>query len=284
MASISYMPGEAIFARPLPAWKRAIDVAGSLFGIIVLSPLFLIMAAYIKIVSPGPVFFKQKRVGYCGKEFTIWKFRTMRMEAESAIHENYATSLIKSDARLTKLDTYQDPRIIPLGNILRQTGVDELPQLLNVLRGDMSLVGPRPDPLYSAREYRSWHRARLDVVPGMTGLWQVSGKNRTTFSQMIRLDITYARSQSFWLDGRILTLTPSAILQQVKDGFVRQKSRIPHAVPGFSTLARCAADPPQQTHASHVRFEDFFSAADRRDPAPPRNRAMLQQGEETWLE
>jgi len=255
MARISYMPGESIFARPLPAWKRAIDVAASLFGIIALSPVLLIIAAYIKLVSPGPIFFKQKRVGYCGKEFTIWKFRTMRSGADTTIHANHVMALMRSEEQLTKLDTYKDPRILPLGKIIRQTGLDELPQLFNVLRGEMSLIGPRPDPDYAAHQYGRWQRARLDVVPGITGLWQVSGKNRTTFSQMIRLDITYARKRSFWLDARILTLTPSAILHQVKDGFVRHKSH------------------------SNLRFDVSLNPADRQDPLPPRNRPMLGHGE-----
>ena len=199
----------------LPVWKRTIDIVGSFIGLVCLSPLFLLVAALIKVVSPGPVFLRQKRVGHHGKVFTIWKFRTMRPGADNGPHQNHLSSLITSDQPMTKLDAGRDPRIFPLGNLIRRTYVDELPQLINVLRGEMSLVGPRPCIPYEAQDYKLWQTRRFDAVPGMTGLWQVSGKNRTTFKEMVRLDIAYSRRRSFWLDISVLLKTVPAILSEI---------------------------------------------------------------------
>ena len=201
----------------IPLWKRAIDIVGSLVAILLLSPLLLLVALFIKIVSPGPVLFRQKRVGYLGRVFTMWKFRTMHVNAETSLHRNYLRELIHNEKVMTKLDHGRDPRIIPFGNILRATGIDELPQLINVLLGDMSLVGPRPCLPYEAYEFRSWQMRRFDAVPGLTGLWQVSGKNRTTFKEMMRLDIGYSRKRAFLLDVMIVLKTIPAIVVQVAD-------------------------------------------------------------------
>jgi lipopolysaccharide/colanic/teichoic acid biosynthesis glycosyltransferase len=199
----------------IPLWKRAIDIAGSLVAILLLSPLLLLVALLIKIVSPGPALFRQKRVGYLGRVFTMWKFRTMHVNADTTLHRNYLRELIRNEKEMTKLDNGRDPRIIPFGNLLRGTGIDELPQLINILLGDMSLVGPRPCLPYEAREYDSWQMRRFDTVPGLTGLWQVSGKNRTTFKEMMRLDICYARKRAFLLDVMIVLKTIPAIVVQV---------------------------------------------------------------------
>ena len=201
----------------IPLWKRAIDIVGSLVAILLLSPLLLLVALLIKIVSPGPVLFRQKRVGYLGRVFTIWKFRTMHVNADTTLHQNYLRELIHNEKEMTKLDHGKDPRIIPFGNLLRATGIDELPQLINVLLGDMSLVGPRPCLPYEACEYHPWQMRRFDAVPGLTGLWQVSGKNRTTFKEMMRLDIGYARKRAFLLDVMIVLKTIPAIVLQVAD-------------------------------------------------------------------
>ncbi|HEX9156895.1 MAG TPA: sugar transferase, partial [Syntrophales bacterium] len=164
-----------------------------------------------------PVFYRQNRVGYLGKTFTFWKFRTMHVDNDATGHQNYLSSLIHGDAPMLKLDADRDPRIIPCGRIIRQSCLDELPQFINVLLGDMSLVGPRPCLQYEADEYLAWHARRFDSVPGMTGLWQVNGKNKLTFKQMIRFDIQYARTMSPWLDVRILMRTIPAIVKMVAE-------------------------------------------------------------------
>lgn len=216
--------------RPLPVWKRAMDIVVAAGGLILLSPFIFLVSVIIKSVSRGPVFFKQNRVGYRGKPFTMWKFRTMKVNCDSSNHKEYITKLINGSAEngeafgkpMTKLD--DDPRIIPFGKILRKTCLDELPQLINVLRGQMSLVGPRPAIDYEVQVYSAWHYRRLDAVPGVTGLWQVNGKNRLTFNQMVRLDIKYLRERSFWLDVSILLKTPSAVLSQVRDSLQEKQS------------------------------------------------------------
>ena len=208
----------SVFFRQLPLWKDILDVVFALIALTVLSPLFLLIAVYIKIADPGPAFFRQDRIGFRGKKFECWKFRTMKVNNDAAAHEEYLKSLIKGgDQAMIKLDARKDPRIIPLGWLLRQSGLDELPQLFNVLRGDMSLVGPRPCLPYEAKEYDQWHAERFDSVPGLTGLWQVSGKNRTTFKDMMRFDIRYSRRMSFWMEIQILFKTFPAIVQQIRD-------------------------------------------------------------------
>ena len=171
-------------------WKRLMDINGSLIMLIITSPVILFIALYIKISSPGPIFYKSKRVGYKGKLFTFLKFRTMKHDNGSRPdyhkdHEQYTTDFIHDgDTVMRKLDG-KDTRIFFGGGLLRITSLDELPQLINILKGEMSLVGPRPCIPYEAESYKPHHRKRLDVVPGLTGLWQVSGKNKLTFNQMI---------------------------------------------------------------------------------------------------
>lgn len=201
----------------IPRWKRAVDIAGSVVALLLLLPLLLAVAVLIKIVSPGPVLFRQDRVGYRGKVFTMWKFRTMHVNADATPHRDYVQGLIHNENIMTKLDTGKDRRIIPFGNLLRATGIDELPQLINVFFGDMSLVGPRPCLSYEVQEYSPWQMRRFDAVPGLTGLWQVSGKNRTTFKEMMRLDIGYAKKRAFLLDMMIFLKTIPAIAMQVAD-------------------------------------------------------------------
>ncbi len=200
-----------------PVWKRTLDCTCILLA---LPGVLLVMASVsllIKIVSPGPVFFKQERVGHRRQRFICWKFRTMFTNADGGAHERHLKSLQQSGAPLTKMDTMGDPRLIPGGTLLRATGLDELPQLINVLRGEMSLVGPRPCTPYEAEGYRPWQYARFDTLPGLTGLWQVSGKNKTTFAEMVELDIAYARSKSLWLDLKIMASTASVLALQVKE-------------------------------------------------------------------
>jgi lipopolysaccharide/colanic/teichoic acid biosynthesis glycosyltransferase len=198
-----------------PLWKRILDVSGATIALAVFSPLFLIVAIYIKCVSQGPVFFKQARIGYRGDVFRMWKFRTMHTDADQDSHLQLISDLLKNnDQPMKKLA--DDPRLIPLGSLLRKFCIDELPQLINVLMGEMSLVGPRPDPVYAIENYIHWYADRFDTMPGMTGLWQISGKNRLSFQQMMRLDIAYARKQSIWLDLKILFNTVPAILSNAK--------------------------------------------------------------------
>src|SRR5262249_5074121 len=151
------------------------------------------------------------------------KFRTMQVNAETRSHQNYTRDLMSADVPMTKLDSRRDPRVVPFGRILRATGMDELPQLLNVLRGEMSIVGPRPCVPYEYELYEIWQRRRFEAVPGLTGLWQVSGKNRTTFNEMIRLDIRYAEQKSLGLDVMIILKTFPALIQQVMDMAAGQK-------------------------------------------------------------
>jgi len=217
---------DELLVPPLPAWKRSLDIVGAGLGLIASFPLFLIIAGLIKIVSRGPVLYKQVRMG-CGKKpFVCLKFRTMKVESDTQVHQNYLSDLIKDENKtMVKLDE-TDQRIIPFGKILRKTGLDELPQLINILRGDMSLVGPRPCTSYEASEYRLWQNRRFDAKPGLTGLWQVSGKNKTTFVEMMRLDIGYSISKSLLKDLWILIKTFPAVCVQVCDRFPKKEEGV----------------------------------------------------------
>jgi len=169
----------------------------------------------VRIVSHGPVLFRQERVGYLGRRFMCFKFRTMYVNADTAIHQGHLDQLMDLDTPLVKMDAKGDPRIIPFGRLLRASGLDELPQLINVLRGEMSLVGPRPCLPYEYNKYQRWQKERFNTLPGLTGLWQVCGKNKTTFTEMICLDIRYARARTLWLDLKILLMTFPAVMAQV---------------------------------------------------------------------
>lgn len=207
----------------MPLWKRALDITIILLTAPVTLLVGLAITLIIKIGSPGPVIFRQERVGHKGQRFTCFKFRTMHAGAATASHQDHTAQLIKSSAPMTKLDSVKDSRIIPLGSIIRATGLDELPQLINVLRGEMSVVGPRPCVGYEYEMYEPWQRRRFDAFPGLTGLWQVSGKNRTTFNQMINLDIEYSEQTSLWLDTKIVFKTVPALFQQCLDQRAKRK-------------------------------------------------------------
>jgi lipopolysaccharide/colanic/teichoic acid biosynthesis glycosyltransferase len=181
-----------------------------------LLPLLLIIAIAIKIASKGPLLFRQERVGLLGKRFILLKFRTMIPGSDTAVHEAHVASLMKSNAPMIKLDAKGDARVAPLGKPLRAAGLDELPQLINVLRGEMSLVGPRPCLPSEYDRLLPWQRERFRTLPGLTGLWQVSGKSQTTFSEMIELDIQYVRTKSLWLDLKIMLKTIPAIMVEAK--------------------------------------------------------------------
>jgi exopolysaccharide biosynthesis polyprenyl glycosylphosphotransferase len=207
--------------RASGALKRTMDILGSLIALICAFPLFAVIALAIKATSKGPVFFRQRRIGQHGRPFVFLKFRSMYVGNNAGIHKQYVQQLIAGKAerqasnasgqgvfKLTK-----DPRITRVGAFLRRTSLDELPQFINVLKGQMSLVGPRPPVPYEVEAYDLWHRARLlEAKPGITGLWQVSGRSRVTFDEMVRLDLRYARSWTPWMDLQILLRTPAAVL------------------------------------------------------------------------
>jgi len=209
-------------AGGVPWWKRALDVTLIVLAMPILVPISLFVAAIIKLVSPGPVFFQQERVGYRGRRFMCFKFRTMMVNADAAVHQEHLEDLMASNRPMSKLDG-QDPRVIPGGIWLRALGLDELPQLINVFRGDMSLVGPRPCLNYEYEKYLPRHRGRCATLPGLTGLWQVNDKNNTTFEEMIDLDLKYVRTQSLGLDLGILLRTLPAVIGQTYQ--VRRKKR-----------------------------------------------------------
>src|SRR6266403_411844 len=201
--------------------KRSMDIAGSLAALIICCPLFALISLAIKLTSKGPILFKQERVGRYGLRFTFLKFRSMECGNDASIHREYVKRFIAGDADPPRVSHTQnavykiqsDPRITRVGKFLRKSSFDELPQLFNVLKGDMSLVGPRPPIPYELDEYQIWHRRRvLEAKPGITGLWQVNGRSRLKFDDMVRLDLQYAKTWSLWLDIKILLRTPRAVL------------------------------------------------------------------------
>lgn len=225
--------GESGQEPVVPLWKRTLDVSCIVVSLPILIPLMALVALAIKIRSAGPIFIRQERMGFMGRRFMCWKFRTMSNGTDTSVHERYARELVrKRNVPMTKKDLTGDPRIIPWGRLLRATGVDELPQLINVFFGEMSLVGPRPCMDYEFEEYEPWQRERCHTLPGLTGLWQVSGKNHTTFSEMMRLDIDYVRNKSLWLDLKILLKTVPTILGQVFELLTREKAVPPTGVDG----------------------------------------------------
>ncbi|MGA7400969.1 MAG: sugar transferase [Candidatus Sulfotelmatobacter sp.] len=207
--------------KTLRVMKRIMDVTVSLLALVFLAPLFLMIAAAIKATSKGPVFFRQRRIGQYGKSFVFLKFRSMHVNNDAGAHKAYVQKLIagKADKQPSNgngegvYKLTRDPRITRVGAFLRKTSLDELPQFINVLRGEMSMVGPRPPVPYEVEAYDIWHRRRLlEAKPGITGLWQVSGRSRVKFDDMVRLDLQYARTCSPWTDMKILWRTPGAVV------------------------------------------------------------------------
>ena len=199
----------------LPPWKRTLDIVLGGAAFVALLPLMALVALGIKCISPGPVVFRQERVGYRGRRFECIKFRSMRTESSTETHRAYLEELVQSDRPMAKLDRAKDPRVIPFGRLMRALAIDELPQLINVFRGEMSLVGPRPAIPYEYERYRPEHRMRFLGVPGMTGLWQVNGKNHTTFAEMVEMDVQYAAKKTLGLDVTILLRTPKVLVEQM---------------------------------------------------------------------
>lgn len=203
--------------------KRTMDILGSLVALMLCSPILALIALAIKLTSKGPVLFRQQRVGQYGASFSLLKFRSMKSGNDNSVHKEYVHQLISGVAErkpcngngngqgVYKLTS--DPRITAIGAFLRRSSLDELPQFVNVLKGEMSLVGPRPPIDYEVEKYDLWHRRRvMEAKPGITGLWQVNGRNRLAFDEMVRLDLTYARTWSPWLDLKILLRTPGAVI------------------------------------------------------------------------
>lgn len=213
---------EAFMQRGGRRWrdaaKRGLDILGSVVLLLVFLPILLAVAAAVRWTSPGPVFYRQVRVGRREHPFTMLKFRTMFANSGHGIHQDYVNWFITSSGRQPRtggevFKLTDDPRITPIGHFLRRSSLDELPQFWNVLRGDMSLVGPRPPLPFEVERYQPWHRRRvLEAKPGITGLWQVEGRSRTTFDEMVRLDLRYARTHTLWTDIKILAATPRAMV------------------------------------------------------------------------
>lgn len=215
-------PGKAVRGKGALA-KRLIDIVGSGLALLIFAPLFCVISLLVVATSKGPVLFRQERLGQFGKKFVFLKFRSMYVHSDDSLHREYIKKLITEnrpseeqagDVNAPVYKIRNDPRITPIGRLLRKTSLDELPQLINVLKGEMSLVGPRPAIPYEVESYDIWHRYRLlQVKPGITGLWQVSGRSSTSFDDMVRLDLKYVQEQSLWLDFKILFITPWVVIK-----------------------------------------------------------------------
>jgi exopolysaccharide production protein ExoY len=209
----------------IPTWKRCLDFLILVFGLPAVLPMMLIIGGLIKLVSRGPVFFKQERIGYQGRPFTCLKFRTMHVGADAAVHQQHVQRLMNNNLPLTKLDLKGDRRLIPFGSLIRASGLDELPQLINVLRGDMSVVGPRPCVRFEYEHLLPWHHHRFQTPPGLTGLWQISRRGGTSFTKMIELDIEYVVKKSPWMDVSIIFQTVPAVFSQITESLAARRAR-----------------------------------------------------------
>lgn len=244
----STSPHRELFApveRPFLLWKRTLDVVCCILALPFFALAVLAVTLLLAIVSPGSLFFRQERIGYMGRRFTIFKFRTMHGDAETKSHQAHFATLLTTNRPMQKLDAVRDQRLIPGAWLLRASGLDELPQIINVLRGDMSLVGPRPCIPYEYEQYSPWQRARCNAIPGLTGLWQVSGKNRTTFDEMVRLDIKYSQTKSLWLDLKIIALTLPALFVQILDTHLLRRRRGHSSAPASDASATARTSKPE---------------------------------------
>jgi exopolysaccharide production protein ExoY len=208
-------PVAAKTSAAIPIGKKALDLTVICLTLPLTLPAAFVISIFIRVLSPGPILFRQERVGHREQRFQVLKFRSMHVNADSQLHQSHTTELLKSGLPLTKMDECGDDRLIPLGRWLRASGLDELPQLLNVLRGEMSIVGPRPCTGYEFALLDDQQKTRFRALPGMTGLWQVSGKNRTTFNEMIDLDTAYVDHWSVLLDLKIMARTFPVLCRQM---------------------------------------------------------------------
>jgi len=206
---LTSLPMEMFLVQPIPAWKRLMDLLGATMGLALFSPLLVGVAIAVKLSSRGPLIFKQQRAGLGGRPFTMYKFRTMVADAEAQLEKLKAAN--EQDGAAFKMR--HDPRVTPVGRFLRKMSLDELPQLVNVLKGDMTLVGPRPLPSQQSALCAQWQRRRLDVTPGLTCIWQVRGRSQVKFDDWVRMDMTYIRKRTFWQDLKILLQTTPAVLK-----------------------------------------------------------------------
>jgi lipopolysaccharide/colanic/teichoic acid biosynthesis glycosyltransferase len=213
---IAHSPLPTVPVSPTPAGyrfaKRALDIIGSTIGLALTSPVLALVALAVKLESPGPILFRQQRLGLGGRPFTLYKFRSMHLSAEQSRHRDHVRDLIRGDGQQTPssaawLPIPLDPRVTRLGAFLRRSHLDELPQLINIARGDMSLVGPRPPIPYEVEVYEPWHLRRLSVIPGLTGLWQATGWGRLSFDEGVALDLAYIDRRSFWFDFGLILRT-----------------------------------------------------------------------------
>jgi exopolysaccharide production protein ExoY len=223
-------------ATALPAWKRLLDLTIIAAALPVWLPLMVFIALWVAITSPGPVFYRQPRIGFKGRRFMIVKFRTMKVNAETRSHETYLEQLMVSDTPMIKLDAKGDPRLILGGKLLRAIGIDELPQIFNVVRGEMSVVGPRPCTVQEFDLYTARDRGRVNAVPGLTGFWQVNGKNRTTFRQMVEMDVFYSENISLRMDLKIIARTFPAIASQLLEVWQTVPRSATRSVPPVANL------------------------------------------------
>ena len=227
----------------VPGWKAGLDTTCILLLLPLWLPLMILLMLVTRIASPGPIFYRQKRVGLGGRHFFIWKFRTMKLSAETQTHERYFENLMRVDCPMTKLDAYGDSRLAPFGRVLRASGLDELPQIFNVLHGEMSLVGPRPCTPNEFAHYEPWQRQRVNCLPGLTGYWQVNGKNKTTFREMIAMDLFYLENMSILLDLKIMLKTGTAIAEQLfESGQAPQRSRQDESPRSRTTILQTLAE------------------------------------------
>jgi lipopolysaccharide/colanic/teichoic acid biosynthesis glycosyltransferase len=214
----------------IPFWKHVSDLVCLILALPFVLVAMLAISLLIKLVSTGPVLFKQERVGHRGRRFQCYKFRSMTVTSDQSIHRDHVEKLIAANLPMTKMDAKGDARLIPLGWLLRSTGLDELPQLINVARREMSLVGPRPCLPFEYDRYLPWQKERFNTLPGLTGLWQVSGKNHTTFVEMMHLDIHYSRHKTMWLDAKIILKTLPAVIGQTQETVGQAQARTTRAM------------------------------------------------------
>jgi exopolysaccharide production protein ExoY len=265
---------------PFPIWKRSLDIACCLIALPFLALTALWAFFITTTVARGPIFFRQERVGHLGRRFLLYKFRTMHVTASGSAHQAHFSQLMTSNAPMQKLDARGDNRLILGGWLLRASGLDELPQIINVLRGEMSIVGPRPCIPYEYEGYSPWQRNRLRSVPGLTGLWQVSGKNRTTFEEMVRLDIAYGEKLSFVRDIGIIVRTLPALLTQISDIRRARNAGFAADVPAVTNSTGDAAMSAGAISATFVTRSQNVIAGTQPVNHPP---AAARHLRESWL-
>ncbi len=219
--------GTEVERASAPIWKRVLDLTLIALTSPIWLPVILLLMLAVRFSSPGPIFYRQERVGYRGRRFLIYKFRSMKVDSETHVHEAHLERLMRESVPMVKLDGKGDPRILPWGRLMRATALDELPQIFNVIRGEMSLVGPRPCTIHEFARYAKWQQERVNALPGLTGYWQVNGKNRTTFNEMIEMDIHYSKHMSIGMDLAIIFQTMPALIDQTLESFSHSRTNRP---------------------------------------------------------